>query len=168
MSRRFRPPVSSSPRRGVTTWTLDVDEVERELVVRLLGELRELLSAAGDDPDAATSPVLRRLFPPAYPDDEEKEAEYQRLMRDELITSRLAQLDAVSARLSADGSAPMDEAEVTALMRSLNAVRIVLGTMLDVGEDDDVGAGEEGDDHEPERQLYAYLSWLLDWTVRAL
>ena len=48
---------------------------------------------------AAHRPVARqlrarccvvRLFPVAHPDDEEREAEYQRLMRDELVQSKLA------------------------------------------------------------------------------
>ena len=44
---------------------------------------------------------MRRLFPTAYPDDPEKEAEYQRFMRDELVASRTAALDAVEATLDA-------------------------------------------------------------------
>ena len=53
-------------------------------------------------------------------------------------------------------------------MQSVNAVRVVLGTMLDVGEDDEIGTGRVGDDFEAERQLYGFLSWLLDWIVRSL
>ena len=100
----------------------------------MLAELRALLTS---DDDA--SPLLQRLFPTAYPDDEEKEAEYQRLMREELVTSRVFQLDAVAGYLS-DDEATLDEGQVIALMQSVNAVRVVLGTMLDVGEDDEIGS----------------------------
>ena len=44
----------------------------------------------------------------------------------------------------------------------------MLGTVLDVSEDDEP---EEIDDDDPlaaERHLYGFLSWLLEWTVRAL
>ena len=65
-------------------------------------------------------------------------------------------------------NATLDEGQVIALMQSVNAVRVVLGTMLDVGEDDEIGAGDVGDELEAERQLYGFLSWLLDWIVRSL
>ena len=49
-------------------------------------------------------------------------------------------------------------------MQAVNGVRLVLGTILDVSEDDDV---DELEEHVPEYQLYAYLSWLLDSAVLA-
>ena len=67
-----------------------------------------------------------------------------------------------------DDDATLDEGQVIALMQSVNAVRVVLGTMLDVGEDDEIGTGQVGDDFEAERQLYGFLSWMLDWIVRSL
>ena len=166
MTRRFKPPVYATTKRGVTHWHLNIGEDERIVVGQLLAELRGLLTAESDHP----SPLLLRLFPTAYPDDEDKEAEYQRLMREELVASRVHQLDAVAAVLDrADDDTPtLDEGEVVALMQSVNAVRVVLGTMLDVGEDDEIGVGEVGDEHETERQLYGFLSWLLDWIVRSL
>ena len=167
MTRRFKPPVYATTKRGVTHWRLNLGPDERAVVGQLLGELRALITDESDRP----SPLLQRLFPTAYPDDAEKEAEYQRLMREELVASRVHQVDAVSALLtdaSGDDTTPLDEAEVVALMQSVNAVRVVLGTMLDVGEDDEVGVGEVGDEHEMERQLYGFLSWLLDWIVRSL
>ena len=51
-------------------------------------------------------------------------------------------------------------------MQSLNAVRLVLGTMLGISDDD---SADDADDNEsPEHQLYTFLSWLLEWTVQAL
>ena len=50
-----------------------------------------------------------------------------------------------------------------AFMQSVNAVRLVLGTLLDVGEDDELS-----EDDGPEHHLYGYLSWVLDASVRAL
>ena len=56
---------------------------ERELIVRLLDDLRTLILAGGDQA------ILRRLFPPAYHQavDTDAEAEYQRLMHDELVAA---------------------------------------------------------------------------------
>ena len=145
---------------------LEADEVR--LLRQLLGELVGLVNS--DDP--ATEPIRRRLFPPAYHllDDAEAEAEYQRLMREELVASRLAAFAGVDAVLAAadDQTAVLDEAGMVALMQSLNAVRLVLGTMLDIGEADELD--EIGTDHPMygEHHLYAFLSWLLEMAVQAV
>jgi Domain of unknown function (DUF2017) len=170
MTRRFKPPIYAAKHDGQRVWILNIGSGERDLIGRLLAELRNLLTAEADDP-AVNSALLQRLFPRVYVDDDEKEAEYQRLMREELVASRLFQIDAISQFLGDDGSGrnvTLDEGEVTALMQSLNAVRIVLGTMLDVGEDDEIGPEVADEGREPERELYGFLSWLLEWTVRAL
>ncbi len=52
---------------------------ERALLRSLAPQMRELLSS--DDP------VLERLYPVAYPDDEDRETEYRLLVRDELRSS---------------------------------------------------------------------------------
>ncbi len=51
-------------------------------------------------------------------------------------------------------------------MQSINSIRLVLGTLLDVSDDPDDEVVSEHDD-TAEYQLYGYLSWLLEWTVRA-
>ncbi len=159
--REFTPPVSAVE----GGWRLNLDVDERELLLRLMGELEALLTGPDDNP------LLARLFPVAYEDDPEKEAEYQRLMREELVASRLDSILTVRRMLDPSGPAVMDENETIAFMQSVNATRLVLGTML--GIDDD---GESEDDTEdaaerestPEYHLYDFLSWLLEWTVRAL
>jgi len=129
---------------------------ERALVSRLLDELRVLLT---DPPDAA---MTARLFPVVHPDRPDQEAEYQRLMRDELVTSRLAGIDTVKDVLAGTSKkVTFTEDQLVAFMQALNSVRLVLGTMLDVSEDDDAAESPL----VPEYQLYAYLSWVLDAAV---
>ncbi len=53
-------------------------------------------------------------------------------------------------------------------MQSINSIRLVLGVMLDVSDDPDVDEVAEGQEDSPEYALYSYLSWLLEWCVRAL
>ncbi|MGB3734924.1 MAG: DUF2017 family protein [Ilumatobacter sp.] len=173
MTRRFKPPIFATTKKGATTWTLNIGEDEQAVVADLLGQLRTLLSS-DDDPDTPASPLLDRLFPNAYTaeEDAEKEAEYQRLMREELVASRLFQIEAVAGYIASGEGQTLDEGQVIALMQSVNAVRVVLGTMLNVTDDDPEFDGtadpDEDDDFEIERRLYAFLSWLLDWIVRSL
>jgi hypothetical protein len=138
-----------------------LDDQSREVVTWLLGELRDLL-AGGD-----AHHTMRRLTPPAYhlADDADAEAEYQRLMADELVASRLASIQRTIELLN--GNTPLDEAALVGFMQSINAVRLVLGTVLDVSEDD---AQPLPDDHPQANteQLYHFLSWLLQQAVDAI
>jgi hypothetical protein len=114
------------------------------------------------------NPALVRVFPAAYhlPEHAEHDAEYQRLMREELVASRLVGIDTVTAALAA--KPPLDEAQVSALMQGLNGLRLVLGTVLDLSEDDDPDDIADDDPRAGEHQLYSFLSWLLEWTVRTM
>jgi Domain of unknown function (DUF2017) len=132
-------------------------EGERELLLQLLGELRTFLKLGRDDPR------LRRLYPAAYSDDEEKEAEYRRLTHEELSSGRLAALETVE-RTIADEELTPDQ--LTAWMHAVNALRLVLGTMLDVGEDDPFAVDPE-DPNAREYMLYGYLGLLLEEIVQA-
>ncbi len=145
-------------------YVVNLDNEEIELIVRLVGELRALLLA--DDP--RTEAITRRLFPPAYhlAEDAEADSEYQRLMRDELVASRLAAMQQVDDTLRAQE--PLSEETMFGLLQSLNSLRLVLGTMLDVGEDhhpDDVG---DDDPMLGEHHLYQFLSYLLEAAVQAV
>lgn len=157
--RRFRAPVRSSG----DGFVVDLGDDEAMLVRRLIGELRALLT--DPDPGDAAQLLLHRLFPIAHPDDPEAEAEYQRLMREELVASKLAAFDAVDATLVGDGR--LDEAGLVAFMQSVNSLRLALGSMLGVTDDPDLEVDREQED-SAEYHLYGYLSWLLEWSVRAI
>jgi len=156
--RAFIPPVQ----RVRDGYAINLGDDERQLITRLLTELSQLLMGESDDPR------LVRMFPPAYhlADDADADAEYQRLMREELVASRLTGISTVNAALQSPG--PVDEESMVAFVQAINGLRLVLGTMLDVSEDLDP---EDIDDDDPlagEHHLYSFLSWLLDWAVRAL
>ena len=162
MARKPKPPVE----RTGSGFRLNIDVEERELIRRLMGELRSLLLGPNDDDR------MRRLFPTAYhqASDREMDDEYQRLMREDLVASRLAGLNQVDECLRSAGkdSARFSEVQLLAFVQALNGLRLVLGTLLDVSEDqefDDIAG-----DHPlaGEHHLYSYLSWILDWCIRAL
>ena len=60
----------------------------------------------------------------------------------------------------------LSEGETIAFLQSTNAIRLVLGTMLGITDDESADAAD--DRHTPEHQLYDFLSWILEWTVRSL
>ncbi len=154
---RIKPPFTSS-KKGIA---VNLGSSERDLLRTLVGEVRELLttSLVGD-------PKLARLFPPAYFDNDEAETEYQRLMRDELIASRLDSIATVDAFLSDDKLKMVTFAQLDAFCAALNGVRLVLGTVLNIDEIDDY-LDADNPRHD-ELTLYNYLSWLLDGAVSTL
>jgi hypothetical protein len=148
--------------RSGSGYVLHIGKDERQVVIRLLEELRTMQT----DPAAAEATV--RLFPVVHPDDPDQEAEYQRLMRDELVESRSEGIATAVEVLGRPGrKVAVDEAEMLAFVRAVNSVRLVLGTILDVTEDDDLDAPPELVE-SPEYQLYGYLSIVLDACIRAL
>ena len=159
---RFRPPVRPKGDRFV----VDLGADESEMVRRLTGELREMLAEPELELDEGSQALLARLFPVAHPDDDEMEAEYQRLMREELVQSKLSAFDIVDETLSGDGY--VDEGQLLAVMQSINSIRLVLGTMLGVTDDPDADEVTPGLEDSAEYHLYGYMSWLLEWCVRAL
>lgn len=158
--RRFFRPVVERTSKG---YVLHLDRDEVEVLSRLLGELTSLLGS--DDPEV--QPLLRRLFPPAYhlADHADQEAEYQRFMRDELLTSRRDGIEHVVKVL--DTGAPLDDIGLERFMQALNSVRLVLGTLLDVDEGHDPSSVPADHPMVGEHHLYSYASWLLECSVQA-
>lgn len=155
--RRPRPPVEAlAPDR----YRLNFGDDERGLVERLIEQLRDLVLQAPDD-----DPRVRRLFPAAYHDDPERDGEYRRLMRDELVASRLSSVETVTEILTLE---EVNEDGLGAFMRSLNAIRLVLGTLLDLDDDTDPSDVPPEDPLFAEYQLYLWLSWVLEHVVEAL
>ena len=144
-------------RRGEGRYQVRLRPNERVLVADLVGQLREQLLASTDDP------AVRRLFPPAYPNDAERDAGYQVLTRDELLEHRLSALDVVERTL--DGN-ELDHADLTAWMGTLNALRLVLGTRLDVEEE--LPDLDRADPMAPAYAVYEYLGWLLSQVIDVL
>ena len=71
-------------------------------------------SLLGERPRSRTERI-RRLFPTAYPDDPERDAEYQRFMREELVASHLGAIDRVERTLESE---ELTEAELLGWMQS--------------------------------------------------
>lgn len=117
------------------------------------------------------SPEIRRLFPTAYADDPEKDAGYQVFARDQLIDGRR---EAVRVMRDTVEATRMTAEDLSSWMGILNDYRLVLGTMLDVSEDDLGPEGIDPEDIDPEdpatgaRILYHELGHLVALMVDAL
>lgn len=152
-------------RIGEDRYRVSLPDGERELLQSLVPQLRELLTTGVADGD----PSLNRLFPTAYANDPERDAGYQALVRDELLEKRFASLDVLESTLEAGSKGrEFTGEELSASMRALNDLRLVLGTRLDVSEDDDLGTIDPEDPDAPAWSVYHYLGMLVSFMVDAL
>lgn len=145
-----------------------LSDVELALVRRIASELRGVLDA----PERASYTV--RLFPPAYRDDPDAQAEYARLMEGDLVRQKqdavgemLASLDRGVEkrgvwRLRLSG----EEAE--AWLGVLNDVRLTLGTRLDITEESYDREIDPADPDASAHEAYRYLGWLEESLVGTL
>ena len=130
---------------------------ERELLRSLPAQFRAVLQT-GD-------PSLRRLFPPAYTDDDDANDEFQRLMREELLEGKLTALTVVEETAGADH---LTDEQLEGWLGALESMRLFLGTQLDVSDETYAVELDPDDPTAPALALYGYLSWLQEQAVEAL
>ncbi len=135
---------------------VDLDDDERRILGELVDQLRQLL-LAGEQPS------LRRLFPTAYPGHPDAEREYRSLVHDSLLEHRLATIEQFEASL---GATSLTTDELATWTSVLNDLRLVLGTLLDVGEDDT--PLPDDDELAYSHAVYHYLGLLVEESVEVL
>jgi len=152
------PPVR---RIGPGRLLLRLDPQERRILASLVAELRSEL----EDPESAEpAGALARLYPPAFPDNPDAEAAYADLVHADLVETRSDRAAVVAATLDA---VELDDAEAAAWLGTLNDLRLVLGSQLDLDiENADDGDGDRADEGEPgadamRRAVFDYLGWLV-------
>jgi len=152
---RFRRTfVAKSPDRFV----VNLGEEERAVIRAVCDDLGSVLE------DGAANPALRRLFPTAHATDPDIDRQYQDMVHDDLLSSRREILETVAA--SADDP-ELDRAGLEQWMVGLNAVRLTLGTVLDVDEDH-LPDLEPDDPRLPAWAVYEFLGSVVDAAVHAL
>jgi hypothetical protein len=171
---------------------------EADLLRSLASQLVELLRSEeavphGQDPfeammdfsgptSAPEDPVLARLFPSAYAEDEEAAAEFRRFtetsLRDGKARAACSIIDGLEeaglpTQLEEDGlmiDVELDEPTAEAWMRSLTDLRLALATRLGVEQDDDDYWLSLPDD-DPRAQahdIYDWVGYLQETLVLAL
>ncbi|GAB7004554.1 DUF2017 domain-containing protein [Nocardioides sp. AN3] len=171
---------------------------EADLLRSLAGQLVELLrneSAAPVEQDPLEAlldfsgpttepddPVLARLFPTAYRDDEEAAGDFRRFTEGNLRDGKAASATAIIDGLEDAGLPPeltedglmidveLDEPTAEAWMRSFTDIRLALATRLEVEEGDETYWASLPDD-DPRGQahdIYDWVGYLQETLVEAL
>jgi Domain of unknown function (DUF2017) len=154
----MRQPKPRIRRTGRGDFEIRLPREERDLLRSIPGELREALQVRED-------PAVARLFPPAHPDDPERNDEYAELVGDDLVAGRLRAVEVLEATVDAKR---LDEEQMAAWLGVINDVRLILGTRLDVDEDLDLGSISPEHPLAPAYAVYGYLGWLQEQVVLAM
>ncbi|MEP7089102.1 MAG: DUF2017 domain-containing protein [Nocardioidaceae bacterium] len=161
---------------------------EADLLRSLASQLVELLRnetaapTAGDDPlerlldfsgptTAPDDPVLARLFPTAYPDDEEAAGEFRRFTEGGLRDTKAQAAASVIEALEEAGLPPelgedgltvdieLEQADAVTWLRSFTDIRLALATRLGV-EDGDEDHWLAMPDEDPRAHVYDIYQWV--------
>jgi hypothetical protein len=131
---------------------------------------------------APEDPVLQRLFPTAYADDEEAAAEFRRFTEGTLRDGKAAAACAIIDGLEEAGLPPeltedglmidveLDEPTAETWMRSFTDIRLALATRLGVEEGDEEKwhALPDDDPRAQAHDIYEWVGWLQETLVEAL
>jgi len=124
-----------------------------------------------------TDPARQRLFPRAYldPTEEEAETQWENLVHPDLLAGRLAALQQLSASLDAAEPARRDRVvvhiqpdDINAWLSVLNDARLALGSRLGVNEDTDLMQLDPSDADAAGKAAYAWLTYLEGELVETL
>jgi hypothetical protein len=143
-------------RRSDGTFDVRLPKAERSLLRALPGQVSALI-ASGDL-------SAQRIFPPAYTTDETAEKEYRELMGQTLLEGHRNALEILQE--TAD-SERIDSDQAAAWLRALNDLRLVIGTRLDITEEEPARLTAD-DPGTAARAVYDYLSWLQEMLVDCL
>ncbi len=171
---------------------------EADLLRSLAAQLVELLRNEeaiphGQDPleammdfsgptTAPEDPVLARLFPTAYSDDEEAAAEFRRFTEAALRDGKAAAACTIIDGLEEAGLPPqleeeglmidveLDQPTAEIWMRSFTDLRLALATRLGVAEDDEAywDALPDEDPRSQAHDIYDWVGYLQETLIRAL
>ena len=117
-----------------------------------LGDVLPLLAGIGAP---GTDPAADRLKVPVYLDDPESNAEWWRLMGQDLEAARRADRTVFDKVVSGVDARVLDDEEADAVLRVLNEARLALGARLGIEVEADHDAMSEDS-----RQVMDYLGWI--------
>ena len=126
--------------------------------------------AFSDNTEVPDDPVLARLFPDAYREDQGASAEFRRYTEAGLREGKRAAAEIVLETLGEGGTILLDAEQAQAWLKALNDLRLALGTRLDITEEmlEQMRSFDWDDPRNAGYAAYDWLTYLQESLVRAL
>lgn len=108
-------------------------------------------------------PVVRRLFPDAYPHDPEASSEFRRFTQANQRDAKLAALSVVIDDLEGAGPSGrfgLADDRLNAWLTSLNNLRLSISVRLGITDEHSYDEARERPEHDPRSFLFAIFGWL--------
>lgn len=160
--------------------TLNLDAGEREVLGQLFAQMAQLLdeltAQETSDPlelmlgmngstQISKDPALARLFPDGYSEDEHASSDFRRFTEQDLRQQKIETLNDVRKAMQViENPMLVSTMQAHSWLKALNDLRLVLGTRLEISDDNDFNF----DSDEPGIHLYNYLTYLQGTLIDAL
>jgi len=122
------------------------------------------LQVEPDEPEVSEDPVLKRLFPTAYPDDPAASSDFRRFTERDLRVQKVAEAQVVLDRLEATALGTHDlkipREEVEAWLRTLTSVRLAVATRLGITDAETAERLADLPEDDPRSFLVSVYDWL--------
>ena len=117
-----------------------------------------------DEPEVSEDPVVRRLFPNAYPHDAAASSDFRRFTERDLRTKKVSDASVVLQALAETGGGArelrIDPEEAGAWLRTLTGVRLAVATRLGIEDADSAEELAELPEEDPRSLLVSVYDWL--------
>lgn len=126
--------------------------------------LAHQLEADPDEPEVSDDPVLRRLFPTAYPHDAAAASDFRRFTERDLKTKKIVEAQLVLRRLEQTDRGANDlripPEEVDQWLRTLTSIRLALAIRLGIADAETAELLAELGDDDPRAFMVSVYDWL--------
>lgn len=117
-----------------------------------------------DEPEISEDPVIRRLFPTAYPHDAAASSDFRRFTERDLRAQKVTEAQIVLDRLATTGLGSHDlripREEVEAWLRTLTSVRLAVATRLGISDTTTAEELNELPEDDPRSFMVSVYDWL--------
>lgn len=142
---------------------LGMSSGERALLTSLTEQLRQVL-----DGDLTDDPVAERMFPDAYPGDDDASAEFREYTQSDLLRQKTTNATIVHEWLTGVRDGPFDTEDEQAWLRTLTDLRLTIAERLGIADADDEQRSVEADAGVGLRDVYDWLGYVQEHLVTTL
>ncbi|WP_395818198.1 DUF2017 family protein [Curtobacterium flaccumfaciens] len=142
---------------------LGLSSGERDLLASLTEQLQQVLGG-----DLSTDPLSERMFPDAYPGDDEASAEFRKYTQSDLLTQKTTNASIVHDWLTGTRDGSLDAEDEQAWLRTLTDLRLTIADRLGIEDADGEARSVEADAGVGLRDVYDWLGYVQEHLVVTL